>query len=503
MPLNVDHKSYVALIGAYERDNFGDILFLKVCEKLLAPWPLVPLSFQSNNMFVEGSGAVISASAWFDCCQDDFLPAAIIVAGGEVLTCAVSDALSCDIDPTLIDALNAVDQLNKTRLGQIIAWRSGEFAYVPNSSKFLNPNNQAIPIALNSIGGTELQSGTPRFSAALETIKRAAYVSVRDSVTHSLFYGDERERRPVDLNPDIVSALPLCCQNEVDGAYINAVSTAQWLNEPYLLVQANDQYITEQGLEVIGEAIARAASALNLSVVLQPAGIAPGHDSIKMLEELSTIVQGKTNAKIIVCVQHNRDVWTQVAVIAHAACFVGTSLHGRIVSSAYGRPRVGLKNKKVTTYATTWEEHDLQPFDVSVADIPMAVSRAMAASPSTLLSHAHKQAHLASSAFNRLREKLQLTEYVADAVNTSTRINLFAELSLLRECDVLRRSVIDIGIQLAQEKSKLAQAELSRAKAERKLLEILAAPSWSLSKPLRALDKIFHGFNGSKASRGE
>ncbi len=498
MPIKPIHNSYVALIGAYERDNFGDILFLKVCEKLLAPWPIVPLSFQSNNMYLEGSVAVISASAWFDCCQEDFLPAALIVAGGEVLTCSVSDALSCDIGPTLSDAFNAMSQVNKTQLGQIVAWRSGELAYVPESTKFLNPNNQAIPIALNSVGGSGLKPGAAAFSTALEAIKQAAYVSVRDSVTHALFNGDEPERKSVDLNPDIVSTLPICCQAEVEAAYTDAISTSPWLTESYLLVQANDQYIREYGPEVIGEVIASTARALSLSVVFQPAGVASAHDSIEMLEELSMIVRDATNGKLHTYVQRDRGVWTQVAVIAHAACFVGTSLHGRIVASAYGRPRVGLKNSKVTIYASTWEEHDLQPFDTPIEDLPSAVSRAMAVAPSILLSHANKQAHLASTGFARLLEKLELTDHEVDVVDTKGRINFHTGLALLRECEVLRESMLALGIQLDQVRSQLAQEKSSREKVERKLFEILGAPSWLLAKPFRAFDRLFPGVKGIK-----
>jgi hypothetical protein len=386
-----------------------------------------------------------------------------------------------------------MDQVNKTRLGRIIAWRSGELAYVPDSRKFLNPNNQAIPIALNSVGGSGLKLRTAAFSTALEAITQAAYVSVRDSVTHAFFNGDEPERKSVDLNPDIVSTLSICCQTEVEAAYTDAVSTNPWLTESYLLVQANDQYIRKHGPEVVGEAIASSARALNLPVVFQPAGVAPEHDSIGMLEELSRIVRVATDGKLHTFVQHDRDVWTQVAVIAHAACFVGTSLHGRIVASAYGRPRVGLKNSKVTIYASTWEEHDLQPFDVPIEDLPSAVSRAMAVAPSILLSHANKQAQLALTGFARLREKLELTDHAEDAVDTKRKINFYTELALLRECEVLRGSLLALGIQLEQVRLQLAQEKLSREKVERKLFEILGAPSWLLAKPLRAFDRFFSG----------
>lgn len=484
MVTDTKFNPYVALIGAYERDNFGDILFLKVSEKLLDPWPVVPLSLLSRNMHLEGAGTVISASAWFDCCQDDFQPSALIVAGGEVLICPVSDALSCDVDLARGASFHLADAANKTRIQKAISWRSGDLAYVPDLKKFVDPDKQPIPFALNSIGGNNFESGSPIFNAALEAIELANYVSIRDSVTHSLFNVSKHERVTIDLNPDIVSTLPICCQPEVEAAYINAVSMAPWLNKPYLLVQMNDEYIRKNGLEIVGQAIAQTASALNLPVVFQPAGIAAGHDSSKTLAEVGRIMQAASGGRLQIFNQLNRDVWTQVAVIAHTACFVGTSLHGRIVASAYGRPRVGLKNSKVTNYATTWDEHNLQPFDVPIEDLLSAVKQAITTPPTELLSHANKQAELAATGFIRLRESLNLRDYTADATCTRERVRYYTELTLLCECEALREAVLDLGCELAQE-------QLTIQRIENKLHEILKAPSWRLAKPLRALDLLF------------
>lgn len=450
VPTRPEHDSYLALLGAYERDNFGDILFLKVCRKLLEPWPVVPLSLVSRNMHVEGAGTVVSASAWFDCCQDTFLPKALIVAGGEVLNCPVSNALSCDVDITRSKAFYKIDKKNKKKLGELLSWRAGDLAYVPNSDKLLGVNKHAISFALNSVGGSSLETDSSCLTTLLQTIEQTKYISVRDAVTHKLLKGNGSEQALVDLNPDIVNTLRICYAHEVEMAFIHAASLNPWLAEPYLLVQGNDDYIRINSPQRIGEAIATTARALNLGVVFQPAGIAPGHDSFAMLDQLSQITQEYAGGNLCIHTQYNRNIWTQVGIIAKAACFVGTSLHGRIVASAYARPRVGLENEKVRIYASTWEELDLQPFDVPIEELQVSVEKAMSVTPTRLVAHANEQADLAIAGFEKLRKNLNLLDFKGDPEKINEQIAFFAELALLRECEMLREAVFDLGYELSQ-----------------------------------------------------
>lgn len=490
MPIEREHNSYVAIIGAYERDNFGDILFLKVCSKLLEPWPLVPLSLISRNMHEEGGGTIVSASAWFDCCKEAFLPKAIIVVGGEVLTCPVIDALSCDIDPTRSNSLHKTDESNKKRLEKLFSWHAGDLAYVPDLVKILGDKKRTVPLALNSVGGSSLEPSSRKLSALLQTLDQASYISVRDAVTHKLIVGGKPESKSVNLNPDIVSTLKKCCAQEVETAYTKAVSLNPWLAEPYLLFQANDDYIRENDPQRIGAQIAATARSLNLLVVFQPAGIATGHDSFEMLDELAQITKEHSGGNLNIHTQRSRDVWTQVAVIAHAACFVGTSLHGRIVAAAYARPRVSLINRKVNIYASTWEEKDLQPFDVPLEKLKASVEKAMNTLPERLLEHADRQAELALDGFARLKKSLNLFEVPENTKNINEKIKVLAELAHFKECEVLREAVLDLGHELSQKQESIRLMERQLSVIERNLSGILESPSWRLTKPLRALRRL-------------
>lgn len=492
MSIEREANSYIAVIGAYERDNFGDTLFLEVSRKLLEPWQIVPLSIISRNMNAEGGGTIISASAWFDICDTHSLPKAIIVIGGEVLTCPVIDALSCDLDPARASLLHKADQSTKMRLAETISWHSGDLAYVPDMTKIMGNGGHKVPLALNSVGGSSLKPRSQELSALLQTLDQAKFISVRDSVTHQLILNEKTRQNSLHLNPDIVSTIKESCAPEVGKAYAKALNLNPWLAEPYLIFQANDEYIRENNPQIIGEQIAETASALKLSVVFQPAGIAPGHDSFEMLDKLSLITNEHSGGRLHIHTQRSRDVWTQVAVIAHAACFVGTSLHGRIVSAAYGRPRVSLINSKVRNYASTWEEKDLQPFDVSLEKMKAAIEIAMSTPPERLLGHAERQAQLALDGFARLKTDLHLLEPPENIESAKARIRLLVDLARFKECEKLREAVFDIGFELSENTLARRSIERKLSNAEHTLSGILQSPSWRLTKPLRALRRLIN-----------
>jgi polysaccharide pyruvyl transferase WcaK-like protein len=476
-----EHKSYVALLGAYERDNFGDILFLKVCMKLLYPWPVVPLSVLSRNMHAEGAGTIVSASAWFDCCEDSFLPKALIVAGGEVLNCPVSVALKYDIDKVRSQSFSNSSHAYKQRLGELLSWRAGKLAYVPDLTKLLGEKEHMVDFALNSVGGSNLEPGSPSLIESLKTVQQTKYTSVRDTVTHTLLCEEDLGQSSVELNPDIVSTVQTCCALEVEEAFTKAVSLNPWLTEPYLLFQCKDNFIKNNGLELVAKAIATTAQSLNLSVVFQPAGIASGHDSFEMLDELGQLAQKHAGGGLRIHTQYDRDVWTQVGVIANAACFVGTSLHGRIVATAYATPRVGLENEKVNIYAATWERDDFQPFNVPINNLQESVKKAMTVSPTRLVEFASNQSAKALTGFAQLRKTMNLFDFDEDTKATKEKIQLVSEIALLRETEMLREAVLDLVYELSKERK-------IRSSIENKLTEILGAPSWRLTKPVRALD---------------
>ena len=435
-------QSYIALYGAYERDNFGDILFLKVAERLLAPWPIVPLSIISGDMIDEADAVVVSGSAWFEHCPSDFLPSALIVVGGEVLSWSLIDALTSDLDPDERRLFLRGNSTERAFIAKTMAWRSGNLGYVPMLHQLVGNVRHRIPFALNSVGGAKMNRQAALFDEALRALNEADYVSVRDALTLALIKDSKPAPPQIELNPDLVSALPECGFDEIGHAWSKLVREEPRLEHPYIVVQANQAYVKMHGAASVARAISQTASKQNVSVVFQPAGVATGHDSVASLDKVADLVEQELSGSRQVFRQLRRDLWTQVAVLSHSTCFIGTSLHGRIVSASFGRPTVGLKNAKVTTYAETWENPGFQPKDVGLEDLPHAVNLARGAPRELLLEYARKQAIGAKEAFGRLRQKLQITEYEGDPARIQQKLLAQMQRALLGECKRLRSSLL-------------------------------------------------------------
>lgn len=478
--------TYIAVIGAYERDNFGDLLFLEVTTSLLRPFPVVPLSLISRDMTKEGGKTVISSSAWFDVCRDEMSPTAAIVIGGEVLTCSSYDALACDIEGQRNDFFQTLNNATKNRLKEAICWKAAELAYVPEQSLLAACANTSLPFALNSVGGSSLKEDTLLHRTAIHALNTADYISVRDSATYDAIRSTEEKNQHIELHPDIVNVLPITHPRAAEDAFENELTPRFPTTKPYLLIQLNDNYILEHSSESIAEAIAEAANNFCLSVLFQPAGTAPGHDSLEMLDEIARRTRDLRRQDIAIHTQRDRNIWTQVAAIAHSACFVGTSLHGRIVASAYGRPRVSLKNHKVNAYASTWESDLDQPFEIPLNRLCDSIGRAMKADRIRLQTHATRQANDALLGFSNLRERLGITSFNGDALLTDQKIRLLTEKSLVHECEILRNALIDIA-------HDLSLAQDAKRQANRQLEQLLESKGWKFLSPIRKLHNLLHG----------
>lgn len=474
---------YIALIGAYERDNFGDLLFLEVCRKLLDPWPTVALSLISSDMEGYGGECAFSASAWFECTESTFPPSAVITVGGEVLDCPVNYSLACDLSKKQSESFKSVPKELQHQIGLTVAWRSSDLAYVPNLSTS-QASFKSIPFALNSVGGSTLTKDSPNYASAEIALRQAKFVSARDKITYDTITSVSSSKNLITLSPDIVHTLPTLFKDEIEECFKLFKVDKNWPNKPYILFQANDLYIKEEGVEKISTELAQAARNQNFSIVFQPAGTAPGHDSLAALTELAEATNIKLSGSGVEAkIQTDRNLWLQVSLITHAECYVGTSLHGRIVASAFARPRVSLENQKVSRYATTWEDIDLQPYNIKIEDLNSAIEKATKTPPLRLSIFAERQSTLALDAFENLKSSLDIARAPFEAETTKKRIDLFKIKSALLESQVLRSRLIDLEIQRSIENKNFNAIKYE-------LEGILKSPSWRITSPLRALKKL-------------
>jgi hypothetical protein len=122
--------------------------------------------------------------------------------------------------------------------------------------------------------------------------------------------------------------------------------------------------LSSSGLSDAAERIAEMAERIQTAVVLQPTGTAFSHDSLSQLAALGALIATR-HPHIRTYLQRNRNFLVQIAVIANALAWIGTSLHGRIAAIVMRVPAVNFENCKVKAMVETWEGHDPLPYEVT------------------------------------------------------------------------------------------------------------------------------------------
>lgn len=462
-------EPYILLIGAYERDNFGDLLYPKVLDVALSPYRNVKSSLMGRDLTGIGGDPVVSVRDHFRTDAHD--PVAVIHCGGETLTCLRTHGVLMDLPPHILKELTpgCEEELSQKLLDPC----DNPFAYLYGPSDLSLASG--IPIAFTSIGGTSLYRsvGDVAFLSSLRArLEPAKYLSVRDRDTQR--YLKEHLGVSARLHPDIVSILSRTHPSEVRDAAKHPQIARLVNGKPYILFQADSRTTEAVGVDMLGRMLARILDSHNAALVLQPAGLAGGHGDLEVDNEIARSVL-RQNPRAQVSVQSNRHLWTQVATIANAACCIATSLHVRIVSLSFARPCVSLLNEKVTAYARTWTQ-DVRPYDVDPSELSRAVMQAMAAD------------------HQRLREA---SRYLIEEVEGGLKeMKAVLDLTVAKECAPEGRYPLELrtsSLETDRLREELLRGIVRRRALELEVVSLRQSRSWRFTVPFRFLARRVRG----------
>lgn len=380
------------LFGAFDRHNFGDLLFPHVVTALLPGHAFAYAGLAARDLRAEGGHRVQSLA--------DSQPAHLIHAGGELLTCDAWQAAVMLLDPPaaaaaiarydhdpLAAAAWAAQQLNTSRRMPYVAARAA-----------LAPGGRLI---FNAVGGVEWAWLTAAQRDEVKAaLRQADWVSVRDQVTQAALREDGIE---ASLCPD-----PAVMTAAFFGELIRQPAQQPALQamrlafpQGYLACQFSADFADDASLDALAQGLARVVDETRLGLVLFRAGAAPWHDDPVLL--------GKVQARLppaVVRLFPSLHLWDICALIAASRGVVGSSLHGRIVALAYGLPRVslqppqqGARPDKRAAFAASWEPPAL-PGCVEVSQLDTAVMQALAVPADVLQDNAAqlRACYLASQA---------------------------------------------------------------------------------------------------------
>ena len=367
------------LFGAFDRHNFGDLLFPHLLSALL-PGKIFEVAGLAERDMRAFGGHRVSALAR----RAGTRPVNLIHAGGELLTCSAWQAAVMLLDPdeaaTAIarydnDPPAAADwaarQLGTTRTLPYVVGRDA-----------ISPAGRLI---FNAMGGVEWNflSAAQKVEAGT-ALRQADWLSVRDHVTQSAL---RAEGIDAPLCPDPAVMVAQCFGDEIKQHQqqdaVKAMRDA--FPQGYLACQFSADFGDDASLNALARGLSRVVAGTGLGLALFSAGAAPWHDAPALYEKLQPLLPTDT-ARLF----RSLHLWDICALIAASRGVIGSSLHGRIVALAYGLPRVSLippqqgqRPDKRTAFAETWEPQAV-PRSMAVGQIEAAVMQ-MLALPAALL----------------------------------------------------------------------------------------------------------------------
>lgn len=340
----------VLIIGAFDRYNYGDLLFPLVIERQLSSYgdnfQFEYFGLVESDLSSVGGLPTKGLQKFYKACSDPTDPVHVIIAGGEALGVTWN---------SLYAALNPLFQrINKrhskvNRVLDLNGW-TRKIIKGKTTLPFVFDKNDFAgvqTVILNSLGGSGLNSATfEKYDFLKEKLRNADYFAVRDQLTVDNL---KNNGLSAYLFPDSAILMsefyPLNFLHKMVTQEV-AGYVAEHAGK-YVFVQINKK--TTRGHEQkIAKGIDDIYQNGKTEICLCPIGKALDHDDHEALRELGHLM----NSPYTYFDADN--IWDIMYLIANSKCYVGTSLHGAITAMSFAVPHVGLKVEKLGAYLDTW-----------------------------------------------------------------------------------------------------------------------------------------------------
>ena len=395
----------VILFGAFDRHNFGDMLFPHVAAAMLPEREPIFAGLAERDLRAEGGHRVEALSAV--AARLGARPATLIHVGGEILSCDAWQAAVMLTPPDqaqrLVGALDTRPREQREWAARIV----GTDARAPYATAAHAAFRGPLRVVYLAVGGVELGACDRALRAeVLAALAAADDLSVRDRRTQAQLQSAGIAAR---LVPD-----PAVMVAELFGATLHAraghgevARLREAFPQGYLAVQFSADFGDDETLTHLVAQLDRACASTGLGVALFRAGAAPWHDELGALQRVAARMRNGT-AQVF----PSLDLWDICALVAAARGYCGSSLHGRIVAMAFALPRVNLRHPsarartgKQAAFASTWDLAEM-PSVVDVDDAAAAIEQALAADPARLARVATRLAARFREALAAMRERL-------------------------------------------------------------------------------------------------
>jgi hypothetical protein len=399
----VSNNVQYIIYGAYDRHNYGDLLFALVLREYLVKLTGVePLVAATKKSDLESFGA-LKTMAFSDALKaplSDSAERRIIVAGGEVLTARWESILAYLAPRQLYYPIKLLPYFLGyplfARAAEVLTGVAAKMPFVPPRS--ISPRTK---IYYNAVGGSSIDKCSSTIKSYIKnSLMSAEFVSVRDNKTKN------------NLNElGVVSEVSPDCALLMSDMYPN-VRLRTLVSETFLeFLDTQGSYIVfhvsehhaKGAVEIIADELKKISAKTGLRIALLSIGKAPGHSDDIPLDELSRLIP-----EISFRVESGH-VFEVMQTIASSKLYCGTSLHGAITALAYCVPHIGLlpsKVLKLSSFLEAWslpEAFGLSEYDRVADNVVECLRRANDGGyEARFFSHVASLKELVSNNFRRL-----------------------------------------------------------------------------------------------------
>lgn len=350
------------MVGAFDRHNYGDLLFPLIVEAVVRnKYPSISIEyFSTSKSEMEAYGAknttpLGSLFSKFEKSRDF-----VLIAGGEVLPATWPVILSYLVKPAhailiRIACKLAGDRFSSYFLSKIMKVNS-RLPFVYNKSDF----SRDVKVAYNAVGGSHIkEKGDFVRNLLIEKISKSDYISVRDLDTKH--YLESKGVNNVNLSPDCAILLsrlfPRTKLKELAGKDIQQFT--EKFQTGYLCFQSAFAYIDGHE-EIIRKQLSEVNKITGMSVVVFAIGRATGHSDQNTFKAIFSDNSPESLNGIFI--SNCETVFDIMWLIANSKVYAGTSLHGAITAASYGVSIVALCPNRVTklsAFLNTWIDNNL------------------------------------------------------------------------------------------------------------------------------------------------
>lgn len=331
----------IALVGAVDRNNYGDLLF----PIILKEW----LSSRDPNLEFKNYGTVASNLSQIGALPSKKIsdiesdaPDTLIVVGGATLNSAwkFTHLHLLENDKKILFyriVYKLIGKRNAEKLSSKILVAHSRYPWIFSKEEYNLSNCQLI---YNTVSGTDFSYFNEKEQRRMASyLNQADYLSVRDPLTKENL--ENLDVADVQMVPD--SAVIMSdifpkdkLQNMVSNEY---QMIAKKNTSNYLVFQIGKKYASEE--KKIAEQLCRYCQEKKLSLVLLPIGRAGMHEDQIPLKKIYEFCK----KQVEVFLPEKNTIFDTMFYIANAEVFLGTSLHGNITAISYGVKTVGLDSR--------------------------------------------------------------------------------------------------------------------------------------------------------------